>query len=349
MKRPPPSRRVGRSAALFVLILLAAVSVLSAMSLLTTALSPVSSDKNAPAVLVSIPPGASANEIGRLLARRHLVRSVFGFAYAARAAGLTDKMKAGRYELSPAMPPRQMAALLALGQTAQDVVTLPEGFTVAQIAARLADRRMADEKKFLRLAKTQGRTFEADGFRPPNDNLEGYLFPDTYQIPREASERVIVTQMLRNFARRVLQPHRAEIAAYPGGLPALITLASLIEREARIPADRPKVAAALSNRLKRGMRLECDATIEYALPSHKSRLLYADLRVDSPYNTYLHAGLPPTPIASPGLSSIKAALHPEKADFLFYVARPDGSHVFSRTLAEHNRAVAQVRAARRGT
>lgn len=349
MKRPLPSRRVGRSAALFVLILLLAVSVLSAMSLLTTALSPVSSDKDAPAVLVNIPSGASANEIGRLLARRHLIRSAFGFAYTARAAGLTDKMKAGRYELSPAMPPRQMAALIALGQTAQDVVTLPEGFTVAQIARRLADKKMAAAPKFLALAKTQGRTFEADGFRPLKDNLEGYLFPDTYQIPRGASERAIITQMLRGFQRRVLQPHRAEIAAYPGGLPALVTLASLIEREARVPADRPRVAAALSNRLQMGMRLECDATIEYALPAHKNRLLYADLRVDSPYNTYLHAGLPPTPIANPGLSSIEAALHPEKADYLFYVARPDGSHIFSRTLAEHNRAVAQVRAARRGT
>ena len=200
--------------------------------------------------------------------------------------------------------------------------TVPEGYTVRQIARRLAERGMADETQFLSLARTQGRTFHVDGWTPPDANLEGYLFPDTYRIPRGTTPRQIIAQMLGEFHSRVVLPHQADFARYPGGLPAAITLASLVEREAEVDADRPLIASALDNRLKQGMRLQCDATVQYALPEHKSRLFYGDLRVNSPYNTYLHAGLPPTPIASPGLPSIEAALHPAQTDYLFYVARP---------------------------
>ena len=343
--RPP--RRVLRSAAWLIFVIFIAAGLLFAAAVMTYVVSPLSPDKKAPLVLVTVPPGANAHAIGQILARKRLIRKATGFVLAARWAGVAGRMKAGRYELSPAMSPREIATRIALGLTANDFVTIPEGFTLAQIAHRLAKEHMADEAKFLALARTQGHTFKAAGFQPPDDNLEGYLFPDTYRILKGTTEREIITQMLDDFRQHVLTAdNKALIAQHPGGLAAAVNLASLVEREAETDGDRPLIAAALSNRLTSGMRLQCDATIQYALPQHKTRLLYADLRVDSPYNTYKYAGLPPTPICSPGLPSIEAALKPAPVNYLFYVAKPDGSHIFSATLAEHDRAVAQMRALR---
>lgn len=344
--RPP--RRALRSVAWLIFVVFIGAGLLFAAGVMTYVTSPVSTNKTARMVLVTIPSGANAHAIGQILARKHLVRKATGFVLAARWAGVADKMKAGRYELSPYMKPREIATRIALGLTANDFVTIPEGFTVAQIARRLAERHMADEAKFLALARTQGRSFSADGFQPPDDNLEGYLFPDTYRIPKGTTEREVITQMLDDFNQHVVSgDDKALLARHPGGLAAAVNLASLIEREAETDGDRPLIAAALTNRLTRGMRLQCDATVQYALPQHKTRLLYADLRVDSPYNTYKYAGLPPTPICNPGLPSLKAALQPAPVNYLFYVAKPDGSHIFSATLAEHDRAVAQMRALRR--
>ncbi|MDQ2686462.1 MAG: endolytic transglycosylase MltG [Armatimonadota bacterium] len=342
-----PPRRPFRLASWLIFFVLIGVGLLYAGIVLHSIWSPVSTDKSARMVLVTIPARSSARQIGEILARKKLVRRAMGFVLAAKWAGVGGKMKAGRYELSPYMTPREIAMKMAFGLTANDYITIPEGFTVGQIAHRLAERHMADEAKFLALARTQGRSFTAAGFRPPGDNLEGYLFPDTYRIPKGTPEREIVAQMLHDFDQHVLTaPNKALIAGHPGGLAAAVNLASLVEREAETDGDRPLIAAALSNRLARGMRLQCDATVQYALPQHKTRLLYADLRVDSPYNTYKYAGLPPTPICSPGLPSIEAALKPAPVNYLFYVAKPDGSHIFSATLAEHDHAVAQMRALR---
>lgn len=337
-------RRVRRSATLLVLLLVVALMVAAGILYTVQMLGPVTGDKNAPSVLVDIPPGKNARQIGQILARKHLIRSSLSFVFASRMGGLSGQMHAGHYELSPAMPPRQIAALMALGETAQGIVTVPEGFTVRKIARRLAEHHLADEMQFLDLAQTKGRTFHVRQWTPPDGNLEGYLFPDTYSVPKGASSREIIQMMLENFDRRVAMPDRVQTDKFPGGLAAVITLASLIEREAEVNADRPLIAAVYRNRLSIGMRLQCDATVQYALPEHKVRLHYSDYRVDSPYNTYLHAGLPPTPIASPGLPSIEAALHPAAVGYLFYVAGPGGRHIFTRTLGEHEQAVARARA-----
>ena len=182
------------------------------------------------------------------------------------------------------------------------------------------------------------------GWTPPNNNLEGYLFPDTYDVPRGATPREIIQMILDNFHARVFVPESAAATQFPGGLPAAVILASLVEREAEVDADRPLIAAVYLNRLKIGQRLECDATVQYALPQHKTRLFDRDLRVNSPYNTYRYAGLPPTPIANPGLPSIEAALHPAHVSYLYYVAGPGGRHVFSATFVQHQQAIARVRA-----
>lgn len=337
-------RRAGRPAGLFLLLLLSVVLLIVVAAGVATLLSPVATNQSARTVLVTVPPGANARSIGALLERRGVVRHGMGFVLAARLEHVAGKMRAGHYELSPAMPPRQIALLIALGRTATDVVVIPEGFTLTQTARRLAQNHLVSESTFLALAQSQGRTFHVHGFQPPSDSLEGYLFPDTYQVPKNATAHDIITQMLANFHARALADNEAALTQFPGGLPAAVTLASLVEREAETDKDRPLIAAVLRNRLARGMRLQCDASIQYVLPQHKSRLFFADLRVNSPYNTYLHAGLPPGPICCPGRASLDAALHPASSDALFYVARPDGSHIFTRTLAEHDRAIAALRA-----
>lgn len=288
-------------------------------------------------VMVRIPQGSSAAAIGRILARDDVIRSSLGFRFLARITGKGSRLKPGAYRLNSSMSPREVLTKIANGEVAARWVTFPEGFTVRQIAERLAAEGLADRARFLELALYGGSSFTT-GFRHPGSSLEGYLFPDTYLIAPGTSEEAIIREMLTCFARKVARPMSSDIVRSGMSLHDLVTMASLIEREARVSKDRDLISGVLRNRLKRGMRLECDATVLYALGEHKNRVLYSDLAVESAYNTYRNAGLPPGPIANPGLACIEAALHPADVDYLFYVARPDGSHIFSRTMEEHQRA-----------
>lgn len=290
--------------------------------------------------IVDIPKGASAGRIGRILAENKVIRSGLGFDLLARITHKSSSLKPGAYRLSPSMPPGEIMDKIVKGDICAKWVTIPEGFTVRRIAERLAAQGLVNEGRFLYLA-SNGQSFDA-GFAH-GDNLEGYLFPDTYLIPLGSTEEAVIRQMLDCFNKRVVGYMASTKPDMP--LDKVVILASLIEREARVPKDRPLVSAVLRNRLRIGMRLECDATVLYALGRHKSRVLYSDLDVDSPYNTYRYAGLPPGAIANPGLDCIKAALDPAKVDFLYYVAKSDGSHIFTRTLAEHQHAKAIARGA----
>jgi len=344
--KPKRPVRVVRIAVFLVIAFTLVLATLVSMMAVTSILSPLSQDPNAPTVVVVVHRGATDRQIGELLMEKQVIRKAVGFTLGARLEHVNGKMVAGTYEVSPAMTPRAIAVMMALGRTAEDFVTIPEGFTVRRIAARLAARHMADEHRLLDLAINQGRSFRIGKTAAPDKNLEGYLFPDTYRIPKGTTERGILQMMLTEFASRVLPLDNQYLAKHPDKLSGVVKMASLVEREAEVDGDRPKIASALENRLRRGMKLECDATIEYALPVYKKRLFYKDLKVDSAYNTYLHGGLPPTPIASPGIPSIEAAIHPAVSGYLYYVARPDGTHIFSDTLDAHNRAVAEVRALR---
>jgi UPF0755 protein len=288
-------------------------------------------------VTVRIPQGASAGAIGRILARDDVIRSSLGFRFLARITGKGSRLKPGAYRLNSSMSPVEALTKIANGDVSARWVTFPEGFTVKQIADRLAAEGLANEDRFLELALYGGSSFTT-GFRHPGNSLEGYLFPDTYLIAPGTTEEAIIREMLACFERKVASPMSSDIARSGMSLRDLVTMASLIEREARVSKDRDLISGVLRNRLKRGMRLECDATVLYALGEHKSRVLYSDLEVESAYNTYRNVGLPPGPIANPGSACISAALHPADVDYLFYVARPDGSHIFSRTMAEHQRA-----------
>ncbi|MBB6049173.1 endolytic transglycosylase MltG [Armatimonas rosea] len=274
---------------------------------------PVAEPGAAPLEL-TIPAGSSVSRVGQLLEQKHVIRSA---AYFKKIA--TGTILPGVYAFSPADTPEAIYLKLHKGEVAAVKVTIPEGFTVKKIAARLKERGfLTDETKFLALA----------------DGLEGQLFPDTYAFPKNTTAKEIVAQMHAQFEK---QTKALKLT------PEALIVASLIEREAETDDDRPKIAGVIYNRLEKNMRLQIDATVQYILPEHKARLLFADLKTPSPYNTYLHAGLPPGPICSPGLPSIRAALNPEKSDYLFYVQGEGKGHVFARTFEEHRANIARIR------
>jgi len=288
-------------------------------------------------VRVVLPKGAGAREMGRILSVNHVIRSPFAFRIMARLTGKGNRLHSGAYDFQPGTGLLDVLRKIETGEVSAKWITFPEGFTIRQMGERLESAGAGSADKFEKKALYDGASFNTN-FAQPGQSLEGYLFPDTYLVPLGTSEDGVIREMLESFDTKVVQALKDDIKASGMSLKDVVTLASLIEREARIPKDRPLIAAVLLNRMKKHMRLECDATILYALGKHKNRVLFKDLEIDSPYNTYRNAGLPPGPIANPGLDSIKAALHPAAADYLYYVARSDGSHIFSRTFEEHQHA-----------
>ncbi len=288
--------------------------------------------------------GAGAWQVARQLEREGIVRSARAFAWYSAATRKSARIHSGSYRLSPSLPAWKVLEQLVEGSNDSRRVTLPEGLTLVQIADRLADKEViADKQGFLDLV-TDAPSSLRNQVEAPEGSLEGFLYPDTYEFEPGQTNQQVVETLLKGFIQNISLPNLPAIRRSAHSLHELITIASLIEREAETSGDRPLIAGVIENRLKRNMRLQIDASVIYSLGKHKSRVLYADLKVDSPYNTYLHAGLPPGPIAAPGKDSFLAGLKPAKHDYLYYVATPGGAHLFTRTLAEHNAAVRRIRA-----
>ncbi|MFM7320930.1 MAG: endolytic transglycosylase MltG, partial [Armatimonadota bacterium] len=290
---------------------------------------------------VVIAPKMGVGEIGDLLARRGLIRSAGYWRFVvARGA----RPKPGTYDLSPAERPEVLLRALVEGRTATVRVTFPEGWTVAQMARRLESKGLVPSADlFIDRVRVQGADLDAV-FVGPADR-EGYLFPDTYRFPLGSSETAIASMLLANFEHRVAGPLADAVRASGRPLREIVVIASLVEREARTDRDRPLIAGVIENRLRKGMRLEIDATVQYARGVHAARLFHRDLRIDSPYNTYRRTGLPPGPICNPGLPSLEAAARPARHDFLFYVLGKDGrNHEFSKTYGEHLARIRRIRA-----
>ncbi len=324
-----PNRPWARRAAPAALALLAAVLAPSAWLLAGDRRLPVSPQN------VGIPAGESLHGIARQLAADGIVRSSALLVLAVRLEKPGATIEAAEYAFPARISVLDAARILLTGgRPAQAWITIPEGFTARQIAIRLARAGIRGAKDFV--GTVRATDLILDGWR--THGCEGYLFPDTYLVPRDATAAQIVRLMTSNFVRH-LPPHAAQQARrLHMTLPQVVTVASMVEREAKVDAERPLVAAVIYNRLRAGMRLEVDATVEYALPRHKPALSWHDLDVDSPYNTYRHGGLPPGPIANPGVKSLLAALHPAEVDYLYYVYRGHGRHVFSRTFQEQQAA-----------
>ncbi|MDP2871781.1 MAG: endolytic transglycosylase MltG [Bacillota bacterium] len=296
--------------------------------------------------IVAVPYGHSTTQIADLLETKGLIRSARAFRRWTVVSGTSGSLHAGEYTISYGMSTPQIVARMARGQVVLHPITIPEGYNAAQIAALLEQRGFADQARFheaLRSAANSGLL--PAGFassRPAQVRfpLEGYLFPDTYHVYRGITEGELVRIMVGRFKAAMspaLEERARELKLTPS---QVITLASIIEREARAPEERPVISGVFHNRLRIGMKLDADPTVRYAMPDPTRPITSKELAIDSPYNTYVNAGLPPGPICSPGLASIEAALYPAQVNYLYFVAKPDGTHAFSRTFAEHLRNVA---------
>lgn len=287
---------------------------------------------------VVIERGSTLSDVARQLAQSDVIESALAFRVLARARHDDADVHAGAYLFPPHQTSDEiLRALLTGGAQIATWVAIPEGFTAAQIAQRLQQAGVGQAGTFERSFAES--SLALDGQR--TKGLEGFLFPSTYLVPLDASARQIQNQMTGEFLKQLPSDAAVRARALHVSVLETVTVASLVEREAKIDADRPMIAGVIYNRLRLRMPLQVDATIEYALPSHKAELSYADLKIDSPYNTYVHEGLPPTPIANPGHPSLEAAFNPSKTDMLYYVYCGNGHHVFAKTLAEHQANVAR--------
>ena len=293
-------------------------------------------------VEVVVPRGAGALSIGRPLRQSGLVRYPRLFALAARLRGIEGSLKAGRYSVTGDMSWGEILDLIAAGEVVTFPLTVPEGFTLRELAPRVAEATGVPPDSVLRLASDSAFVARMG---VPGPTLEGYLFPETYRFAEGLAPKDVLAELVARYHAYWTPERRARLDSLTFNERELVTLASIVEEEARVEAERPIIAGVYTNRLEIGMLLQADPTVQYALGEPKPRLLFADIdRVaDDPYNTYTHPGLPPGPIASPGAASLDAALYPADVPFLFFVARPDGSHEFTRTNREHVNAVNRIR------
>jgi UPF0755 protein len=295
-------------------------------------------------VLFEVPKGWSAGRVVDRLGQAGLAGNPLALRLACRAFYPGETFKAGEYLFTPPLKPKDILLRIFGGRIHLVPLAVPEGLTGAEIAALVRPGDAAGAAAFRRAL---GATNLIADWDPQAKDLEGYLFPDTYNLPRRASEEEIVAAMVAEF-REVFDGGRRRRAAELGlSVREVVTLASLIEEETSLAEERPLVSSVFHNRLKIGMKLDCDPTVAYALKlagRYAGRLLLKDLKFESPYNTYLHAGLPPGPISNPGRASLDAALFPAPEPYLYFVARGDGGHHFSRTLGEHLDAVRKYRA-----
>jgi UPF0755 protein len=285
-------------------------------------------------VEIVVHPGAGALAIGRQLREAGLVRYPRLFALAARLRGVDDALKSGRYRLPGGIGWGEILDVMSRGEVVTFPLTVPEGFTLRELAPRVAGATGVETDSVLRLATDSAFVAELG---VPGPTLEGYLFPETYRFAEGLPPAALLREMADRYRAYWTPERRARLDSLELTERELVTLASIVEEEARVEEERDIIAGVYANRLEIGMFLQADPTVQYALGEPRERLLYADIdRVaDHPYNTYTHAGLPPGPISSPGEAALDAALRPADVPYLFFVARPDGSHVFTRTNREH--------------
>ncbi|WP_296865860.1 endolytic transglycosylase MltG [Thermosyntropha sp.] len=287
---------------------------------------------------IYIPENSTARDIAKILSDNNLIRSEKAFLYYCKKTGYDAKLQAGHFRFSRSQSLKEIVQDIAEGKTVFISFTVPEGYTVEQIGQLLAEKgicRKEDWDEAVR--KEYNYEFLKDVPQGVKNPLEGFLFPDTYQVDENVTAEKIVDLMLANFDKVFRENFASELENH--SIYEIITIASMIEREAAIPEERKRISGVIANRLKKGMPLQVDATVLYALGKHKEVVTRKDLKIDSPYNTYKISGLPIGPIACPGKEAIRAALNPEKHDYLYYVARGDGSHYFSKTHEEHLQAI----------
>jgi UPF0755 protein len=288
---------------------------------------------------VDIPAGTGTAGMAARLAQAGVVQSATMFRAAVWVRGAGRRLQAGEYRFDRAMTATEVVDRIARGDVYLRSITFREGLSIRQMAALFEEKGFGTAASFVAAASNPERI---RGLDPQAEDLEGYLFPDTYSLPRRATAETLVARMVGQFARAMTPDLQARARARGLDVRQLVTLASIVEKETGKADERPLVAAVYSNRLKIGMGLQCDPTVIYALERagrYDGNIRKGDLAIDSPYNTYRYAGLPPGPIAAPGKASLEASADPAPAPYLYFVSRNDGSHAFASTLDEHNRNV----------
>ena len=332
-----------------VIIMVLVLCALCAAAGINHLLRPVDAAAQEGSVRVEIEPGATTGEIATILAEKGVIRSALLFRLYARYHRLDQKFMAGSYDLKLSMSLPEIAAKIAAGDVDIETIwfTIPEGYTIEEIAQRLAEAGLVDRERFLELAESPPLSIlERFPFlQEPAANsqvkyaLEGYLFPDTYEIAAGTGEEEIISLMLRRLEAIFSEELQQRCAELEMTMHEVLTMASIIEGEAAVEHERKLIAGVFYNRLSQGYPLESCATIQYILGEVKEVLSIADTKIPSPYNTYQNPGLPPGPVGAPGKSSILAALYPENTEYKYFVYKKDGSgeHYFSRTYSEHVR------------
>ena len=305
----------------------------------------VPASPNHGAVTVLIPPGMHLSQAAKTLEAAGAVKSATAFIIVAKLRRLGDRIKAGEYELDPALAPAELLRQIAEGRVKLHALTVPEGFTMRQIADLAAAKGLCSAPDFLAAASDKKLLGE---FAINAASAEGYLMPETYLFRKDAGGTAIVRAMLNTFAGKTAALCKAR-RNQTGTLHQIVTLASIVEKEAAGPDEYPVIAAVFHNRLRLNMPLQADPTVIYAIPDFDGNIRKKDLSIDSPYNTYRYKGLPPGPIANPGMGALEAVCAPASVEYLYFVAMGKvKKHFFSATLKEHNEAVRKYQLGGRG-
>ncbi|BCA53150.1 conserved exported protein of unknown function [Nitrospira sp. KM1] len=286
--------------------------------------------------IITIPDGSSFQQVAALLEHERLIKSRLAFILLGRSLSADRKIRSGEYELNAGMPPADILAKLINGQVVLHPVTIPEGLTIVQIGDLLALYNVTDRGEFLRLALDRAY---AASLGITAETLEGYLYPDTYKFPRQVKAKEVLTTMVDHWKQAFGIDLRARTVELRMTVHEVMTLASVIEKETGAGHERAEISAVFHNRLRKHIPLQSDPTVIYGLPDFDGNIHKKDLSSPSPYNTYRVQGLPPGPIANPGIQAIQAALYPSGSRALYFVSKNDGTHQFSSTLEQHNEAV----------
>jgi UPF0755 protein len=294
--------------------------------------------------LTPVLPRENLNSVSTKLKQQGIISNIRYFKLLAMYRRDDKKLKAGEYPLSAAMTPNQVLDVLVDGKAYLHRITIPEGFTLKQITEELRKSELGQADEFIALVKDPQYV---SSFEIAAPSLEGYLFPDTYYFPKSTTTKMIISKMVERFDEQFPTQWHDRAKALGLTVHEIVTLASIIEKETGAAFERPLIASVFHNRLKKKMRLESDPTVIYGIPNFDGNIKRKHLRALTPYNTYRIKGLPPGPIANPGRESIKAALYPDKTDYLFFVSKKDTTHHFSKTIQEHQRAVRKYQLRRR--
>jgi UPF0755 protein len=314
------------------LIFFGVVVVIAGIFGYKTFLAPVTPDRESQ---IKIRRGMGLAQIADSLAARGVVQNSESFVTAVKLSRRAGQLKAGKYIIPQRSSNLDLITLFVSGKAARQRLTIPEGVTAEAIAGLLQRELEIDSTAVMALVNDKSFIDDLDIDAP---SLEGYLYPNTYQFYWGDTPRDVIALLVDEFHKRVPDSLVARAELMGLSLHQTITLASIIEGEARVDSERAVISAVYWNRLRKGMRLQADPTIQYLIPGPPRRVLNRDLEIDSPYNTYRYAGLPPGPVNNPGINSVLAALYPRSAGYLYFVARGDGSHIFSYTLEQHNAA-----------